>query len=555
MVPLQGSSVRGWWGERCAPLVPFLLSLLLVFFLSPRPELGGVCLGLLILGLPIPHRGILQWAQGFAAIGAAALFGFRIPFLTDPAGGVLGLGSFSIPFTLLWGTAVLGLREGLRAVVPRPALQLSIDLLLVGDALLLVLVFPQAQGVPLARALPFLLLVIVLWGAFFVRGRRLLTVHRSVAFGLVLYGISGMTKGAVSLFLVAPLAMIGLPMMTVSPAFLASGAPSVRPVPHLFARWRITQDAFVLSFLVLASAFVLGGVLAAYHSAAAALLALLVLPVLFAAHRGWPHVVQWLSRARVERRLGRVRLFGVSFHSVDLSSAAVEVGRMLTDRSHSHVVVTPNSLSVLRARRDPVLSSAYERADLVLADGIGIVWASRLLGVPLPERVTGVDLAEAILPVAARAGTRVFLLGGRPGVAERAGLRLVARFPDLSIVGMHDGYFTDEEGVRRVLEEARPELLLVGMGVPQQERFMACTAGTLRIPVMVGLGGGLDLFAGDRVRAPQAWRRLGLEWLYRITQEPRRAAAVWGILRFIIRACGARIILTVLDLLSLPAEA
>lgn len=552
MTPLQGLPIRG--ARRVAAFVPFLLSAPLLLALGPQPQVVGVCVGLFLLSLPFPAHGPARWMQRLAAIGAAVALGFRIPFLTDPGGGVLALGGFCIPFTLLWGTAVLGVREGLRLAAPRPALQLSIDLLLAVDALLLVFAFPQARAVPVARALPLLLLAIVLWGAVFARGRRLAIVHRSVAFGLVLFGIGGVTKGAVSLFLVAPLAMIGLPMMTASSAFLASGVVSARPLPRLLARLGISREGFVLSAVALVSAFALGGILAAYHSVIAGCSVLLVLPLLALAHWAAAHLPCGWRLEPVEARFGRIRVLGVGFDRVDLAAATARVERMLAEPARPRVIVTPNSLSVLRATRDPALFSAYMRADLVLPDGIGVVWASRWLRGPLSERVTGVDLAEAILPIAARSRIPIFLLGGRPGVAKRAGARLAERFPGLPIVGTRDGYFTDAGEIHRAIEVARPGLLFVGMGVPRQERFMMRHAEGTYGPVMIGLGGALDLFAGDRQRAPRAWRRLGLEWLYRIVQEPRRIGAAWAILQFILRATAARIRLALQELLALPAE-
>jgi N-acetylglucosaminyldiphosphoundecaprenol N-acetyl-beta-D-mannosaminyltransferase len=554
MVPLQGVAIRKGWTWRSATWVPFLLSTPLLVVLHPIQLAVGVCLALLVIGLPVPRRAPLAWLQGLAAIGVAVVFGFRISFLSDPHGGVLALGALGIPFTLLWGIAVLGLREVLRSAPPRPALQLSIDLLLVADAFLLALVFPQAHAVVLARALPLLLLGIVIWGALFARGSHLLAVHRSVALGLILFGISGMTKGAVSLFLVAPLAVIGLPMMTASPAFFASGAVSARSVPRGLARFRVTQGRFALAYVVAVSAFVLGGVVAAYHSTPLGLLALLAVPLILAGHRAWPTLARWLSRVRVEQGGGRVRLLGVTFDRVSLAGAVARVEQMLDDPACSHTIVTPNSLSVLRARRDASLRSAYARADLVLPDGIGVVWASQWLRAPLPERVTGIDLAEGILQRAGRSGIRVFLLGGRPGVAHRAARRLCTRFPGVSIVGVHNGYFSDVGAIARTIQAAAPDLLFVGMGVPRQERVMVRLAGVQRIPVMIGLGGALDVFAGDRVRAPRAWRRLGLEWLHRILQEPRRIGAAWGILRFIFGAVAVRAILLLQDLLALSSE-
>jgi len=551
MMPLRSRPIRERWR---ATFIPFLLATPLLPILGPTPQVVGVCVGLFILGLPLSAWGAAaRWVQGIVAIGAAVGLGFRIPFLTDPAGGVLALGWAAIPFTLAWGVAVMAMREGLRLAVPRPALQLSIDFILAADALLLLLAFPQAQAVPLIRALPLLLLAIVLWGVGFARGRHLAVVHRSVAFGLVLFGIGGMTKGAISLFLLVPLGVIGLPMMTTSPALLASGGISARPLVRWWvSRFDVSHEGAALSVVLLVSAFALGGILAAYHSAMMALSALGVLPLLALGRT----VAVRLSRRATQRSdrepSSRIRVLGVGFDRGDLADATARVERMLG--GPPRIIVTPNTLSVLRARRDPALQSVYDRADLVLPDGIGVVWASRRLRDALSERVTGVDLAEAVLPIAAQRGVSVYLLGGRPGVAARAAARLSERFPELAIAGARDGYFRDETAVWRAIEATGAGLLLVGMGVPRQERFMARHALARRGPVMIGLGGALDVFSGDRARAPLAWRRLGLEWLFRILQEPRRVGAAWAIVWFLLRIGAARVGLTVDELLALPVE-
>jgi N-acetylglucosaminyldiphosphoundecaprenol N-acetyl-beta-D-mannosaminyltransferase len=522
-----------------------------------RLELLGLFAGLLILSFEVPKRGVLPWMQGIAAASAAVATGFRIQFVTNPAGGYVYLDSLSVPLTILWVLIILRLREGLRRAVPRPALQLAIDLSLVVNASLLVLISPQTRTAPLARVLPFLLLGIVLTGLVMaLRGERLAVVHRTVAFGLALYGISGVMKGPISLSLVAPLALLVLPMVTASPAFLAPGVRALvpRPVPRWFSKRGVTEGEFTLFSLLLVSSFVLGAVLSVHRSWGFGLLALLVIPLLIGGHLVRPIVADWLARRRVDRRAGRSYLFGVGFHSLTFAAVCDRVEEMIHSSGRSHVVVTPNSLSLFRAGRDPSLRRAYRVADLVLPDGIGIVWASRLLGVPLLERVTGIDLAEALLSRARESGYRVFLLGGREGVAARAAHRLKERFPGLDIVGTHHGYFASDAEPLAAIEAASPHILLVGMGVPKQERWMARHADEMNVPVMIGVGGAFDLFAGDCPRASHRWQGLGLEWLYRILHQPRRVRAVWVIPCFIVKVIVARAAVSLKRLALLPHE-
>jgi N-acetylglucosaminyldiphosphoundecaprenol N-acetyl-beta-D-mannosaminyltransferase len=191
-------------------------------------------------------------------------------------------------------------------------------------------------------------------------------------------------------------------------------------------------------------------------------------------------------------------------------------------------VVTPN-LDILRRFR-----SCRESRDLILgashrvADGQPIVWASRLAGMPLPERVTGSDLARSLPRAAARAGLSVFLLGGNPGVAAAAARRLRSRFPGLLQVHSHCPPFgfgddSDElERIRAILLRTRPALVLVGLGFPKQERLIRALRTELPGTWFVGVGIALSFLAGEQPRAPAGLQRLGLEWMYRLVREPRR---------------------------------
>ncbi|MCD8322149.1 MAG: WecB/TagA/CpsF family glycosyltransferase [Oscillospiraceae bacterium] len=211
-------------------------------------------------------------------------------------------------------------------------------------------------------------------------------------------------------------------------------------------------------------------------------------------------------------------VLGVDFDQVTIAEAAAwaieEMGRW-----RCSYVCTPNPEIVWACRRDEALRSAIAGADLTLADGVGIVWASRVLQCPVPERASGYDFLLALL---AEMEGRVFLLGGRPGVAEQARRRIEEQFPCVTVCGVHNGYFQDEEPVLEAIRAARPDLLLVCLGSPRQELWMAANRGKLPVGLMAGLGGCLDVLAGQKRRAPHIWIRLHLEWLYRLFQEPGR---------------------------------
>jgi N-acetylglucosaminyldiphosphoundecaprenol N-acetyl-beta-D-mannosaminyltransferase len=522
-----------------------------------RLEALGFAIGLLIVALEFPKTREGSWLQGLTAGAVVAVCGFRVQFLTHPAGGYVYLSTLSIPLTIGWIMVILRSREGLRRSLPRPAVQIAIDSVLLLDAVLLALISPQVRAEPIAFFLPFSLLGLIP-GAILAAYRRKgpVSVHRIVAFGLAVYGIEGVMKGPLSLSLLAPLAVISLPMVTTSHAFLAPLLFGVhpQPLPRWFSKRGYTQGGFILFLLSLSSALALGAVLAAHQNPAYGLLVLGGFPVLLGVHLSRYRIVSWLSRRVIKGDCNRCSLFGVGFHNVTLHEAVASVEEMLRHPGCSYTVVTPNSTALLQSRRDPSLFAAYQKADLVLADGIGIVWASRLLGLPLKERVTGIDLSEALLERANLNGYRVFLLGGKEGTAAGAAHRLKERFPDLPIVGTHHGYFCNDEEPLAAVRKVDPQILLVGMGVPKQELWMSKHAARLAVPLMVGVGGAFDIFSGRRRRASLRWQRLGLEWFYRVLRQPQRVIGARMITQFIATVLGAWLARQLSLLIALPEE-
>jgi len=187
-------------------------------------------------------------------------------------------------------------------------------------------------------------------------------------------------------------------------------------------------------------------------------------------------------------------------------------------------VVTFGAEMAVLASRDGRYRDAVNGADLVVPDTIGIVWASRVIGRPLPERVAGIDLVERVLAANEARGVRVFVLGATAGVAESAAQTLATRYRGVVIAGMHHGYFDADHGddVARLVLSARADLLLVALGFPNQEYWIREHLKFIGGAVCVGVGGALDVWAGRVARAPAAWRTLGLEWLYRLVREPDR---------------------------------
>lgn len=235
----------------------------------------------------------------------------------------------------------------------------------------------------------------------------------------------------------------------------------------------------------------------------------------------------------------RIDVLGVKFDNLSMDEAVERALALLSERRAAYVV-TPNPEIVLACREDPEAAQAVAGADLTIPDGIGIIYGARLLKTPLKERVPGIDFTTRLLEILGERGGSVFLLGSKPGVAERAWERLHTRFPGLRLAGVHDGYFQDDGPVLEQVNAAAPDLMMVCLGAPKQEKWMRANAPRLRVGLMVGNGGALDVLAGDATRAPAGWQKAGLEWLYRLLKEPTRLGRMMKLPLFLVQVLRAR---------------
>jgi N-acetylglucosaminyldiphosphoundecaprenol N-acetyl-beta-D-mannosaminyltransferase len=235
------------------------------------------------------------------------------------------------------------------------------------------------------------------------------------------------------------------------------------------------------------------------------------------------------------------RILGVRVHDVTLAEA-LELVEAFIAEGGPHQVCTVNPEFVMHARRNPDFFRVLEGSSLNVPDGVGLLWAGRMLGQPLRERVAGVDLMEALIARAAERGWRVFLLGAAEGVAERAARVLQARYPGWILAGTFAGSTRPEEApaIRERLQEARPDLLFVAYGAPQQDLWIARHQPALQIPVAMGVGGAFDFIAGVVPRAPRWMREAGLEWLYRLIRQPWRWRRMRALPRFVLAVLAAR---------------
>jgi len=222
-------------------------------------------------------------------------------------------------------------------------------------------------------------------------------------------------------------------------------------------------------------------------------------------------------------RFERTTIAGCPVDILDFESAVIEICRRIDMRVATHVVFV-NAAKVVKYNKNESLRQVMDRADLLLADGMPIVWASKLGHKPLAERVAGIDLMERMIAVSAARGYKVFLLGATEEVVRKTVSVLRERFATLEIAGYRNGYFTpdDEPSIIAEINASGADLLFLGMGTPQKEFWADLNISKLEVPICQGVGGSFDVVAGFTKRAPSWMQTRGLEWFYRFLQEPGR---------------------------------
>ncbi len=222
--------------------------------------------------------------------------------------------------------------------------------------------------------------------------------------------------------------------------------------------------------------------------------------------------------------LGPVRyMLGAPLRALTLRDVLARVEETIQQRGRLLIGVV-NAAKMVNMRRSEILRSAVLSSDIILADGQSVVWASRVLRKRLPERIAGIDLMRDMMQLCDRPGYRVYFLGAKQDVLEEAVTRIQADHPGVVVAGMRNGYFDEpsEPDVVADIRASEADILLVAMTSPKKEVFLAKWSQELNVPVCHGVGGAFDVVAGKVQRAPMGWQKLGLEWLYRVLQEPRR---------------------------------
>ena len=233
-----------------------------------------------------------------------------------------------------------------------------------------------------------------------------------------------------------------------------------------------------------------------------------------------------------------VKILGVRVDKITKAQALEEFQKLL-EGDRCELIVTPNAEIVEKASKTPQLRRIInEEAAIVTPDGVGLIYASKLKGDPIQEKVAGIDFAHSAIELCAKLGRSVYLLGSKPGVAKAAAANLEKEIPDLKIAGFRDGYFREDEEPSVVAEinASGADFLCVALGSPKQEYFVIKHRDALKVKAAAGLGGSLDIWSGQLNRAPKFYIDHGLEWLYRMIQEPKRLKRLPALPVFLIKA-------------------
>lgn len=219
----------------------------------------------------------------------------------------------------------------------------------------------------------------------------------------------------------------------------------------------------------------------------------------------------------------RVLLLGVPLHAISMVDTLALIARAMREKKAlQHVVV--NVAKLVHMQDDAALYHDVASSDLINIDGAGIVLGCKLMGIDVPERVAGIDVMDGVLGLCAREGFKPYVLGAKADILAKAKANLEAKYPALQFAGMQDGYYdrAREREVMQAITDSGADCLFIAMPSPHKERIMNDYKDVLRIPFMMGVGGSIDVFAGFVTRAPQWMQQAGLEWLFRLLQEPRR---------------------------------
>jgi len=498
-------------------------------------------------------------------------FGIKIEFLRAPSSSsreYLYLSYLSIPLTIIWLISItnsIGQANELGDITPYIVFIASLTFLVVSII--------QRQGLILAEVLSLIMATISFIFIKYIPRGKFSSYYMSFGFILAVIAIVGVSKSTAALTLLIPLLILGVPIIDSSYSIVANYAsqksPAIEKYP-LFSggRSRLRQKLQSCGFSAQGANVTIIGV-SLYLSLSAFIISIyqnLYLLLTLTAF-GWMAFELLKNKVRSEELIigrdiltSRIKLFQVGIDQVDNQETIQKIEEFIVSKK-PHQIVTPDTLALLRAGKDPEYHAILKSADLVTPDGAGILWAATTLNYPLPERVTGIDIIHNVCRLAARKGYSLYLLGSYPGVASEAALNLTKKYPGIKIAGTHHGYFRcedsqncedvkngnndknkEEEEIITEIKENRPDILLVGMGVPKQEKWINKNLNRLNIPVCMGVGGSFDVLSGRIPRAPLWMQRHGMEWVYRSIKQPNRAFRTLALFYFIWLVIAGKIV-------------
>lgn len=511
--------------EEFGIFVAFLVVVVLEGWAS-TPLLKAVVVGsfaFYLIGLSIANN-LLSWRVGLLLEFVVALlltrYGLRVDFILGFDGSFHYLGWYSVPISVLWVVLVsnsIKFLDGVEGVAS--------GIIIISAITFYFVAYFQHQSLYSAMNLS-LIIIGLLAGRFNKTFSQWGSLGGGLSsfFGFLLSAITimGVMKRTAFLTLFVPLLILGVPILNTSYRLAVSWSTGrAKDLYYKFIDMGLGHKQ-VLLFIYLFNIYLCGiALFLVIGSSTGVGLSLLLSSFFFVK---LVEVVLRRKRSRREFLRGSVSCFGVRIDSVSLSGAVSKVLGFISEGGGLHQVVTLNSLGVLDARKDKEFKEIVNGADLVVPDGIGVVWGARALGYMLPEKVAGIELSTELIKLSGSKRYTVYLLGSKPGVAEKARKRLMDVYPDAAIVGTHHGYLGDglDEEVIEDINSKGVDLLLVGMGMPKQERWIYKNKNRLAVKVAIGIGGSIDVWAGVSKRAPRVFVKTGLEWLYRLMSEPWR---------------------------------
>ena len=233
-------------------------------------------------------------------------------------------------------------------------------------------------------------------------------------------------------------------------------------------------------------------------------------------------------------------ILGIKFNNEPIDSLLGKIEGFIKGTGR-HIVITANPEIIMLSKSDMEFQHILEKADIITADGVGIILAAKILGLRKPARVAGIDLVSALFARSANKGFKIFLLGAKEGIAEKAKINIEKNYPDIRIVGVHHGYFDKEDEIINQIKKVNPDILLVAMGMGRQEKWIWANKDRLGCHVYIGVGGSFDVMAGVAKRAPLWMQKAGLEWFFRLIKEPTRIGRMLVLPKFLVRVIIERI--------------